>query len=327
LLVDYPNANKQINRIESDTRESLKQMSIGKMVSKAILPTLFISHGGGPGFFMKVDRTSPFYEISQDSEACAALREVGKNRSKFGLPENPSSIVVISAHWEEDDAFHVYSVERPELIYDYYGFPRETYALKYQAPGNVELAARVVALVNQEPGIKAVLDPARAGFDHGVFLPLMMLYPEANIPIVQVSLKSSLNVKEHFVLGKALSPLREENILIVCSGQATHPMAGGSSPASTEKFVELLRQAVETSVTNESQRLESLSKLWSSPLIRATHNPRTEHLMPVVVAGGAARGAPGRELFKRDKDFRFMGGAFSMASFVFSSQATDDAIC
>ena len=161
------------------------------MLTRALLPTLFLSHGAGPAFFMKVEKGSPFADASYDSPAHHAMIDVGKNRAAYGLPENPSALVVISAHWE-DDGFHVYSPESLRLMYDYHGFPEHTYKLKYEAPTSPLLARRIVEMINADKEIKekAVLDEKRRGFDHGVFLPLMLLFPEAKYPIVQISLSS-----------------------------------------------------------------------------------------------------------------------------------------
>jgi len=212
------------------------------------------------------------------------------------------------------------------LYYDYYGFPPHTYELKYPAPGNDELAQRIVSMINSTPGCsKATFDSRREGWDHGVFMPLMILYPDANIPIVQVSLKASMDPAEHYNLGKALAPLREENVLIIGSGQATHPMAPGGSAEKTDKFVQLLNGIVSDATLSDDERKAHLVGLWKNPLIRATHIPTTEHLMPLVVAAGASGGGAGRDLFLKDKDFRFMGGLFSFASYVFGE--TDTSKC
>jgi len=125
----------------------------------------------------------------------------------------PAAIVLVSAHWEEKKAT-VATGQQPELLYDYSGFPAETYQYKYAAPGQPDLGARVKDLL-EAAGIPSAVDPTRQ-WDHGVFVPLMLMYPEAQIPIVQVSLLASYNPAAHIAMGRALAPLRDENIL-VCS--------------------------------------------------------------------------------------------------------------
>ena len=295
-----------------------------------MLPTLFISHGGGPGFFLKSEPGSPFKDFDQTSPFCKALTEVGKNKASYGLPEKPDAIVIISAHWEESD-IHVYAKPNPTLFYDYYGFPPHTYELNYPAPGDEKLAQRIVQMINDSPvdeakfqkKLKAELDYGRPGFDHGVFIPLLLLYPNADVPIVQVSLKSNRNPLEHYSLGKILSPLRSENILIIGSGQATHPMSGGFStdPKLTEQFIDYVENGLFNQNMNETERLTHLLAFWKDQkmikLMKATHNPGNEHFIPLLVALGAVNGASSKNLFKVDKDFRAAGGSFSMACYIF----------
>jgi aromatic ring-opening dioxygenase catalytic subunit (LigB family) len=290
------------------------------------LPTLFLSHGGGPGFFMKVPRSSPFFEISSESAAFKAMKDVALNRTAYGLPEKPSAIVIVSAHWEERDGYHVYSPEHPTLYYDYYGFPDDTYKLKYPAPGSPALAERVVKLINDANlPEKAMIDSEREGFDHGVFLPLMVLYPEATIPIVQVSLHSSLDPAKHVELGKALAGLRNENVLLVTSGQTTHPMRSESTAQQTDQFKRLLDSVIMNEGLTSEERLLALPTVWKSPLLKQTHNPRSEHITPIAVALGAANGALAKSLLK--EDFRFMNGRFSFASYVFGGTKEDAEKC
>jgi aromatic ring-opening dioxygenase catalytic subunit (LigB family) len=135
----------------------------------------------------------------------------------------PDAIVVISGHWEQPD-FSLTSGSHPSLIYDYSGFPPETYEIKYDAPGSPQLAERIQKLLG-DAGIRSSSDPNR-GFDHGVFIPFKLIYPTADIPIVQLSLKSGLDAKMHLAAGRALEPLREEGILIAGSGMSYHNMRG-----------------------------------------------------------------------------------------------------
>lgn len=163
-------------------------------------PVLFLSHGGGP---------LPLLGDKDHQNLVNFIREVTLT---LGIP---TAILVISAHWEEDKPT-ITSGVLPPLIYDYYGFPKESYKIKYAAPGSPELANKIFNLLGGA-GIKAKLDPQR-GFDHGLFVPLKLMYPDATIPCVQLSLVNSLQAEEHIQIGRALAGLRKANILIIGSG-------------------------------------------------------------------------------------------------------------
>jgi aromatic ring-opening dioxygenase catalytic subunit (LigB family) len=230
----------------------------------------------------------------------AFLSDVGKS-----VGEAPKAVLVISGHWEETE-FTVTGSARPSLIYDYSGFPPETYQLKYNAPGSPELAERVVALLN-DAGIAAGIDPQR-GFDHGVFIPFKLVYPEANVPIVQMSLKGGLDPAAHLAAGRALGKLRDEGVLIVGSGMSYHNLrtffAGGANPTS-DRFDAWLTDAV----TNEDREHRLLS--WrTAPSARDAH-PREEHLIPIMVAAGAAEADAGQRIYSD----RVMGAAISAYRF------------
>jgi aromatic ring-opening dioxygenase catalytic subunit (LigB family) len=294
------------------------------MITRTLLPTLFLSHGGGPGFFIKAPPNSFMSDFSQDSKACAAFKNLSKDKPGYGLPEHPRAIVIISAHWEERDAFHVYSVAQPTLFYDYYGFPEHTYKLQYPAPGSPELASRIVDLIGKEKGLRAVIDDDREGFDHGVFIPLIMVYPTADIPVVQISLKSSMDPLEHYRLGKALAPLRQEGVLIIGSGQATHPMQYKPAPSVVEQFMTVLNNVLTDTNLSEESRMMGLANVWKSPMLKQVHNPGSEHLMPLVVAAGASNGVAAKNLFKNEGNMLFMGGTFSMSSYLFQQSEPVD---
>lgn len=287
------------------------------------LPALFISHGGGPGFFMKAQPGSFFSDFDSTSPACRAFTRVGQSPAEFHLPVQPRLIVMISAHWEESptEPFHVFDNPQQRLYYDYSGFPDSTYQLQYRSPvAERGEAARIVDLINAYPDdtVRAVLDGKRRGFDHGVFMPLMLLYPKANVPIVQISLNSNADPELHYKLGLALRSLRDEGALIIGSGEATHPMSRQMGPEPTNKFIEAVEDILLP--LDHAARLEEMRRLFQSPLMRAVHNPTVEHFVPLLVVMGAADGGPGRDLFKnpqRGQDFRAAKGAFSMASFIF----------
>ncbi|WP_245535431.1 DODA-type extradiol aromatic ring-opening family dioxygenase [Sphaerochaeta pleomorpha] len=167
---------------------------------------VYFSHGGGP---------LPLLGDKSHQAMVAFLKDLPAHLHR------PEAIVVVSAHWEEAEATVISSKKAP-LLYDYYGFPKEAYNITYPALGNPVLAEKLVVLLEQA-GIHAQLDQKR-GYDHGVFVPLKLMYPQADIPVIQLSLLHSLDSKQHLVLGKALSPLLEENILWIGSGFSFHNM-------------------------------------------------------------------------------------------------------
>jgi aromatic ring-opening dioxygenase catalytic subunit (LigB family) len=174
-------------------------------------PTLFISHGGGPSFSM--DYPPPIGPHGFD-----ALRRYLEGLIA-ALPQRPWAILVCSAHREEDRVT-VSTAAAPPMLFDYYGFPPHTYELHYPAPGDPMLATRVRRLFSQA-GITSGEDAAR-GFDHGVFVPFMIVDPATQIPVVMLSLKRHLDPARHLTIGAALTPLRDEGVLIVGSGNSFH---------------------------------------------------------------------------------------------------------
>ena len=246
------------------------------------MPTHFIPHGGGPCFFMDWDPPDTWNSMTE------YLKGIGKT-----LPQQPGAIVVVSAHWEEPE-FSVTSHPQPELIYDYFGFPDHTYQIKYPAPGSPALAHEICSLLKKS-GIPAREDKER-GFDHGVFIPFKLIYPEANIPIVQLSLKHGLDPSGHLAAGRALAPLRQKNILIVGSGMSYHNLRRffhGNDPAS-DTFDNWLTMAVTTH--NTADRNNFLTQWSHAPAAREAH-PREEHLLPLMVVAGAADDGAGVRTF------------------------------
>jgi aromatic ring-opening dioxygenase catalytic subunit (LigB family) len=247
------------------------------------LPTYFIPHGAGPCFFMEWTR-GPADTWDKTASWLKGLLAT--------LPARPKAILLVSGHWEEP-VFTVGSGQHPPLIFDYYGFPEPTYRLRFDAPGSPELAQRVRDLLGQA-GMPTA-ENAERGYDHGVFIPLKLVTPEADIPVVQLSLRADLDPDAHLAAGRALAPLRDEGVLIVGSGMSWHNMRG-FSPAFTgksEAFDGWLSQAM----TDPTRREEAIRHWSQAPYAREAH-PREEHLAPLFVAAGAADGEPGRHAFR-----------------------------
>jgi len=248
-------------------------------------PTLYIPHGGGPCFFMEWTMGPP----DTWDKMAEWLRGLGAT-----LGGRPAALLVISAHWEEAE-FSVTEAPRPLLLFDYYGFPEHTYRLTYPAVGSVALAARVKQLL-AGAGIATRGDGER-GFDHGVFIPFKLIYPDAEIPVVQLSLRAGLVPGEHIAVGRALEALRDEGVLIVGSGMSYHNMRGfgvaASTPAS-EVFDAALTEVV--CLPQAGLRNERLGAWTSLPHARVCH-PREEHLLPLMVAAGAAGEDSGQRIF------------------------------
>lgn len=243
-------------------------------------PSLFIPHGGGPCFFMD-DPQGQWTELRQFLETLPAT-----------LPQPPKAILLVSGHWETD-GFAFTAGSRPPLIYDYYGFPPHTYELRYAAPGVPSLAARAAALL-KDAGLKARLDPVR-GFDHGVFIPLKVAWPQADVPVVEMSVDQSMNPSLHLEAGRALAPLRDEGVLIVGSGMSFHNMRAYRTPAAMEasaEFDDWLDQVVEAP---PPARDLALAEWEHAPKARYAH-PEEEHLIPLMVAAGASE-EPGDRIF------------------------------
>lgn len=245
-------------------------------------PSLYIPHGGGPCFFM--DDPQGIW-----SGMAAFLRALPST-----LAEPPRAILVVSGHWETA-GLAVTASARPPLVYDYYGFPAHTYALRYDAPGAPALAAEVAALL-QAAGFAAALDATR-GLDHGVFVPLKVIYPNADVPVIELSLERGLDPARHLAIGRALAPLREQGVLIVGAGMSFHNLRALGDPRATlpsQQFDAWLAQAVELPAQARTTQLVD----WvAAPAARICH-PREEHLLPLMVAAGASE-APGTRIYSQ----------------------------
>jgi len=248
------------------------------------MPVLFIPHGAGPCFFMEWSPASTWRQMRSFLEGVAET-----------LPARPSAIVAVSAHWMTP-RFSITGHARPPLIYDYHGFPPHTYELTYPAPGSPALADQLAQRLKQE-GVEAQVDGER-GYDHGMFIPLKLMFPEAEIPVIQLSLRNDLDPAAHLQVGRALGTLRDEGVLIVGSGMSFHNMRGYGDPRYTPvsaAFDEWLTAAVESP---QSQR-DALLQNWSqAPHAYDCHPPGDEeHLIPLLVAAGAAGESAGRRVY------------------------------
>lgn len=238
------------------------------------MPVVFLPHGGGPW---------PFVDMGIDRPGHAALAVY--LRGVAMVPNTPPrAVLVISAHWEEPVAT-VTSGVSPPLYFDYYGFPPASYQITWPAPGSPALAERVRTLL-AAAGFATAADPAR-GFDHGTFVPLKLTYPNADIPVVQLSLLRGLDPAAHVAMGTALAPLRDEGVFIIGSGMTFHNLPMFTDPRSaavSQTFDTWLQQAATAVPEKRNQQLTS----WTSaPAARAAH-PREEHLLPLMVIAGAA---------------------------------------
>jgi aromatic ring-opening dioxygenase catalytic subunit (LigB family) len=246
------------------------------------LPSLFLPHGAGPCFFMDWNPPDAWDRMASYLRGLAAA-----------LPARPRAILVISAHWLEAD-FTVASAARPELIFDYSGFPEHTYRLTYPVPGDPTLADRVVALL-EGAGLAAREDPAR-GLDHGVFIPLKLVFPEADIPVVPLSLRRDLDPAAHLAAGRALAPLRDEGVLILGSGMSFHNMRGYGDPRFGPVSDAFDAWLVEAVARPDAARDAALATWAAAPGGLQSHpKGQEEHLLPLMVAAGA--GGAGRRDF------------------------------
>lgn len=208
----------------------------------------------------------------------------------------PRAVLVVSGHWEAPRAT-VNTGASPSLLFDYYGFPDHTYALSYPAPGSPEVAARVADLLDAA-GIETDTDDRR-GFDHGVFVPFMLIYPEADVPLAQLSLRDDLDPAAHLAIGRALAPLRDEGVLIVGSGLSYHNLRGifsndAGAVEASDCFDRWLTGIVEAD--DPGEREAGLIAWERAPAARAAH-PREDHLIPLMVAAGAAGDDRGRRIY------------------------------
>jgi 4,5-DOPA dioxygenase extradiol len=231
------------------------------------LPALFVSHGAPT---LPMDREHPTHVF---------LKNLGAS-----LPA-PRAILVVSAHWDTH-APTLTTSSHPQTIHDFYGFPEELYRMRYAAPGSMDLVQQTAGLL-QAAGLEVHADPAR-GFDHGAWVPLLLMYPKADIPVVQLSLQTGAGSAHHLAVGKALAPLRDDGVLILASGGATHNLreffrpAPGQDESYVARFSAWLKDVLER---GDQGSLVDYRRL-APDAVRA--HPSEEHFFPVLVAAGAA---------------------------------------
>ena len=257
------------------------------------LPSVFVSHG------------SPMLTLEPDRPAHQFLRQASQH-----WPQ-PKAILAVSAHWETETP-EVGATSRPETIHDFYGFPPALYRQLYPAPGAPELAARIKALLDAA-GIPAKLDPER-GLDHGAWSPLKLIYPGADIPVLQLSIQSHRDPAYHYALGRALAPLRDEGVLIFATGSLTHNLRlldradRGEIAPWAQAFADWMAEKL--TARDDAALLEYRRQAPHA----AVNHPSDEHLLPLYVALGAATpDAPAERLHAS-----FTLGALAMDSYRFA---------
>ncbi len=254
------------------------------------LPTYFISHGGGPWPWMQDEMRGMYDQLA------ASLRNMPQQ-----LGSTPKAVLMVSAHWEAPH-FTAMAHPQPPMVYDYSGFPPHTYRIQYPAPGAPQLAQQVQGLL-EGAGIAARQDAER-GFDHGLYAPMAVMYPQADMPVLQLSLQRGLDPQAHLAAGRALAPLREEGVLIIGSGLSYHNLRafGPDAQEPSSAFDAWLQRVLVAG--DPAQRASALTAWQSAPAARQAH-PREEHLLPLMVAVGAAETEPASCVYHED---HFAGG-------------------
>lgn len=243
-------------------------------------PAFFIPHGGGPCFFM------------DDPRGTWTGMERFLRSLPDRLPETPAAILVVSGHWETD-GFAFTGAEHPGLIYDYYGFPQHTYELRFDVPGAPQLAAEAATLLTKA-GLNAHVDSDR-GLDHGVFVPLKVAFPKAEVPVVEMSIDHNLDPALHLAAGRALAPLRDKGVAIIGSGMSFHNMRAYGDPRFSEPSAAFDQWLTAAALSPAPKRAAALRHWAEAPAGRLSH-PREEHLLPLMVAAGASTG-PGERIY------------------------------
>ncbi|BEV08640.1 class III extradiol ring-cleavage dioxygenase [Methylophilus sp. DW102] len=236
------------------------------------MPVYFLSHGGGPWLWL-MDEMGDSYGLLHRS-----LQDIPAH-----LPKKPKAMLVVSGHWEEED-FTVMAHPNPPMIYDYSGFPEKTYHIHYKAPGAPTFAHRIMGLL-ASAGIGASENTMR-GYDHGVYTIAYPMYPDADVPIIQLSIQRDYSPEAHMAVGRVLAPLREEGILIIVSGMNYHDLC---FPRDAKEKSRLFDRWITQTLTGQTgQKRSKLLTAWeSAPAARFAH-PREDHFIPLMIATGAA---------------------------------------
>lgn len=271
---------------------------LNRNVSTLRLPTFYLSHGGGPWPWMADQFPG---DLTHLTESLAAI--------PTQLPSKPRAVLCVTAHWVAP-RFTIGRAANPPMLYDYGGFPPHTYEIVYPAPGDPELADQVADLL-RAAGIDTASDETR-GFDHGTFVPLYVAWPDASVPIVQLSVRAGYDPAEHLAVGQALAPLRDDGVLIVGSGLSFHNMRafGAAGSDASQEFDTWLTDTLTAS--SPAIRSDRLVGWEDAPSARLAH-PAEDHLIPLMVAVGAAGNDAGVRTYHQD-DFM---GAVSASSYRF----------
>lgn len=257
------------------------------------LPTYFVSHGGGPWPWIKELMGGDWTKLEDSLTGIT-----------HDFIVDPRAILVVSGHWEEP-AFTVQTNPSPPMLYDYGGFPEFTYHLQYPAPGSPAVAERVVELL-ADADIPVGRNGVR-GFDHGTFVPLHVMYPDAHVPVLQLSIRHGYDPQEHLAVGRALAPLRDEGIVILGSGFTYHNLRafGPAAAEPSRSFEQWLTRTITETIGEERSRL--LTEWSAAPGALASH-PAADHLIPLMVAVGAAEDDRGERIYYESE---FMGSITS----------------
>jgi len=264
------------------------------------MPTYFLSHGGGPWPWLTGDLRDAMAELEDSLQ-----------RLPGELPAAPKAILMISGHWEAP-AFTVQTNPNPPMFYDYGGFPEYTYSIQYPAPGSPALAGRVGELLSRA-GIP-VREDAERGFDHGMYSVLAPAWPDADVPVVQLAIKQSFDPEEHLAVGRALAPLRDEGILILGSGFSYHNLRliGAAAAVPSAEFDDWLGTTlIDSTPAERTVRLREWAKAPSARIAQ----PREDHLIPLMVAVGAAEDEPATRSYYQNDWF----GGVTASSFRFGT--------
>ncbi|NSW53217.1 MAG: dioxygenase [Anaerolineae bacterium] len=244
-------------------------------MSQSRTPILYLPHGGGP------------LPLLGDPSQENLTRFLTSIAARFG---DFTAVLMVSAHWVAATPTLTHH-PNPDLLYDYYGFPPESYSIQYPAPGSPKLAEKAAARL-QEAGLQPAFDDVR-GFDHGMFVPMKLMLPDARIPCVQLSLIAGFDPTAHIAVGKALAPLRKDGVLIIGSGMSFHNLRAFFTPQSTVPgkesvaFDQWLFDTFNNDELTLQQREEHLTQWESAPYARYCH-PYEDHLLPLHVCFGAA---------------------------------------